>query len=185
MKKVYISISLAATMTASLVFSGCILFHQISYDVKLDTPTSGTSVITADDMRSDAKSKADLEKDKKYLFQHMLKSNEFIQEQKEAGKYITDRKLYIDNGKLMGQGSYKFDDIGAVEGIKYEGGFHYLNLGIDDSVISTNGEIIRSKDYKRIVWDSTFQELKFTMFSNDFKGSAYKSLAPFYKNDKE
>jgi hypothetical protein len=181
MKKVYIYSSLLIIISASLIFNGCILFHQISYDVKLDTPTSGTAVITADDIRTDAKSKADLEKDKKYLFQHMLISKEFIQEQKESGKYIIDRNLYIDNGKLMGQGSYKFDDIGSVEGIKYEGGYHYLNLGIEDSVISTNGEIITSKDYKRVVWDSTFQELKFTMFSNDLAGSPYKSLAPFYK----
>jgi len=180
MENIYLYSSLIIVNTVSLIFSGCIIFHRISYDVKLDTPTSGTTFVSADDMRSDAKSKADLEKDKKYLFQHMLKSDEFIREQKESGKYITDRKLYVENEKLMGQGSYKFDDIGAVEGIKYEGGFHYLNLGLDDSIISTNGEIIRSKDYKRIIWDSTFQELKFTMFSNDFNGSGYKSLAPFY-----
>jgi hypothetical protein len=185
MKKVYLCFSLVVIITTSVVLGGCIIFSRISYDVTLDTPTSGITVVTADDMRTDAKSKADIEKDKKYLFQHMLKSPEFINEQKESGKYITDRKLYLENGKLNGQGSYKFNDIGAVEGIKYESGFHYLNLGIDDSVISTNGEIIRSKDYKRIVWDSTFQELKFTMFSNDFTGSKYKSLAPFYDGKKK
>ena len=86
---------------------------------------------------------------------------------------------------LLGKAHINLMTIGAVEGIKYEGGFHYLNLGLDDSVISTNGEIIRSKDYKRIVWDSTFQELKFTMFSNDLNGSQYKSLAPFYDGKKK
>jgi len=180
MKNIYSYPSLIM-ITISMIFSGCIIFHQISYDVKLDTPASGTTIVTADDIRSDAKSKPDFEKDKKYLFQHMMKSDEFIREQKESGKYITDKKLYVQNGRLIGQGSYNFNDIGAVEGLKYEGGFHYLNLGIDDSVISTNGEIIRSKDYKRIVWDSTFKELQFTMFSNDFNGSGYKSLAPFYE----
>lgn len=185
MRKIYLFSLLIIVITSLFGLSGCIIFHDISYDVKLATPTSGTAVITAYDMRSDAKSKADLEKDKKYLLQHMLKSKEFIEEQKGSGKYITDRKLYVEDGKLIGQGSYKFDDIGAVEGIKYEGGFHYLNLGLDDSVISTNGEIIRSKDYKRIVWDSTFQELKFTMFSNDLNGSQYKPLAPFYDSKKK
>ena len=110
MKKIYLYSSLIIVIISSLIFSGCIIFHEISYDVKLDTPTSGTAVITAYDMRSDAKSKADLEKDKKNLFQHMLKSNEFIQEQKQSGKYIIDRKLYVEDGKLIGQGSYKFDD---------------------------------------------------------------------------
>jgi hypothetical protein len=185
MKLKHMYILLPVIITVSLIFSGCIIFQQISYDVKLDTPTSGITMITADDMRSDSKTKPELEKDKKNLFQHMLKSKEFIDEQKVDGKYVIDRKLYVEDGKLMGQGSYKFDDINVVEGIKYEGGFHYLNLGLDDSVVSTNGEIIHSKDYKRIVWDSTFQELKFTMFSNDFKGSKYKSLAPFYDNKKK
>jgi hypothetical protein len=185
MRKHYYYRLLLVVFTTSLILNGCIIFHQISYDVKLDTPTSGVASISADDMRSDAKSKPDLEKDKKNLFQHMLKSKEFVEEQKASGKYVIDRNLYIDGGKLMGEGSYKFDDISAVEGIKYEGGFHYLNLGLDDSVISTNGEIIRSKDYKRIVWDSTFSELKFTMFSNDFTGSQYKSLAPFYEDKKK
>ncbi|MDR3628549.1 MAG: hypothetical protein P4L45_17010, partial [Ignavibacteriaceae bacterium] len=50
---------------------------------------------------------------------------------------------------------------------------------------STNGEIIHSKEYKRIVWDSTFQELKFTMFSNELNGSQYKPLAPYYENKKK
>lgn len=185
MKKFYLYSSLLFVVALSVILSGCIIFHQISYDVKLDSPTSGIVMVTADDIRSDARLKPDLEKDKKYLFQHMLKSTEFIQEQKQSGKYVQDRNLRIDNGKLTGEGSYKFDDISAVEGIKYEGGFHYLNLGLDDSVVATNGEIIRSKDYKRIVWDSTFSELKFTMFSNDFTGSMYKSLAPFYDGKKK
>ena len=183
MNKNYLYSSLIIALL-SLLFSGCIIFQQISYDVKLDTPTSGVAVITAYDMRSDAKNKSELEKDKKNLFQHMLKSNEFIKEQKESGKYITGRKLYVEDGKLIGEGTYKFDDIAAVEGIKYEGGFHYLNLGLDDSVLSTNGEIIRSKEYKRIVWDSTFQELKFTMFSTNLNAANYKSLAPYYENNK-
>lgn len=184
MKKYYLYASLILVTISSLILSGCIIFHTVSYDVKLDTPTSGITYVTADDMRSDGRTKPDFEKDVKLLYQHMLKSKEFIKEQKESGKYVIDRNLQVENGKLIGSGSYKFDDIGAVEGIKYEGGFHYLNLGLDDSVVATNGEIIRSKDYKRIVWDSTFQELKFTMFSNDFTGSSYKSLAPYYNNNK-
>jgi hypothetical protein len=184
MKNNYLYSSLLV-VAASLLFSGCLIFHHITYDVKLDTPTSGIAEIIAYDMRSDAKNKSELEKDKNNLFQHMLKSNEFIKEQKESGKYVTGRKLYVEDGKLIGQGTYKFDDISAVEGIKYEGGFHYLNLGLDDSVLSTNGEIIHSKEYKRIVWDSTFQELKFTMFSNELNGSQYKPLAPYFENKKK
>jgi hypothetical protein len=170
------------TISLLLAFNGCIVYQTVSYEVKLDTPGTGTATITAYDMRTDAKSKKDLEQDKKNLFQYMLKSGQFISDQKESGKNITGRKLFIEDDKLIGQGTFKFDDVSAVEGIKYEDGFHYLTLGVDDSVVSTNGEIIRSKDYKRIMWDSTFSELKFTMFSNDLRKSPYKSLAPYFDN---
>ncbi len=185
MKKNYFAITYFFIFTMALMLNGCIVFHKISYEVQLETPTSGIAVVTAYDMRTDAKTKSELDIDKRNLFQFMLKSKEFVKEQGERGKFITGRRLYIEDGILNGQGTYKFTDISAVEAIKYEDGFHYLNLGVDDSVLSTNGEIVRSKDYKRIMWDSTFKELNFTMFSNDLQGSQYKPLAQYYESKKK
>ena len=181
------SVVLPAIITALLTFilSGCIVFHKVSYVVTLDTPTSGTVKVTAFDMRSNAKTKQEFEQDKKNLFDYMLKSDDFVAAQKAQGKDITSRKLYIEKGVLMGEGIYKFDDISKVEGIKYEGGFHYLNLALDDSVMATNGEIVRSKEFKRIMWDSTFKELQFTMFSFSFDKDKYKPLAPYYNSKKK
>lgn len=161
--------------------NGCIVFHKVSYVVHLDTPTSGTVQVTAYDMRSNATTNKEFEQDKKNLFQYMFKSEKFVKAQKAQGKDITARKLSLDEGKLIGEGTYKFNNIENVEGIKYDGGFHFLNLGLDDSVMATNGEIVRSKEYKRIMWDSTYKELKFTMFSFSFKNSKSRPLAPFYK----
>ncbi len=173
------------TAISVFFFNGCIVFHKVSYVVRLETPTSGTVLVTAFDMRSNANTKKEFEQDKKNLFQYMLKSKEFVTAQNAQGKNITSRKLFIDNGKLTGEGIYKFDNIQNVEGIKYDGGFHYLNLGLEDSVMSTNGEIVRSKEYKRIMWDSTFNELKFTMFSFSFSKNNNMPLAPYYKPGKQ
>ncbi|MHB1686637.1 MAG: hypothetical protein ACYCVH_04590 [Ignavibacteriaceae bacterium] len=161
--------------------NGCLIFHKISYEVHLETPVKGYAVITAYDMRSDAETDADFEKDKDNLFQYMLKSKEFVDQQKKQGKNIYSRKLFVKDGTLIGQGEYKFDNIDAVENIKYEDGFHYLNLALDDSVLSTNGVIVKSKDFKRILWDKSIKILKFEMFSESFKGNPYRPLAPFYK----
>ncbi len=163
------------------IFNGCLTFHKVSYEVKLTQPNSGSVLIDMYDIRSTAANNKEFDDDKKNLFQYMLKSKQFIEDQKSQGKDIIARKLFLENGKLNGQVEYKFTEIENVEGMKYDGGFHYINLKMDDSVIATNGEIIRSKDYKRIVWDSTFTELKFTMLANPFNGKEhFRSLAPYF-----
>lgn len=157
MKKFLLLPALAVSLIFLTTLNGCIIFHKISYEVKLDTPQKGIVTITAYDMRSDAEGNKDFEADKKNLFDYMLKSGKFKDYLSKQGKYIVSRSLSVEDGKLVGTGSYKFDDVNKVEGIKYEDGYHYLNLTLEDSVLSTNGEVIRSKDYKRIVWGKSLK----------------------------
>lgn len=169
-----------------VLFEGCLTFHKVSYIVKLKSPNEGTVLLTAYDIRSTAKTSSELNEDKNNLFEYMLKSSKFLQDEKAQGKEIDSRKLYIENDQLIGQGEYNFSNINSVEGMKYDGGFHYLNLQPDDSVIATNGTIIKSNGYKRIVWDSTYTELKFTMLGNPFTHKAdFKSLAPYFNQSKK
>ncbi len=165
-----------------MLFSGCLTFHKVSYVVKLKNPNEGTVLLTAYDIRSTASTQKEFNEDKNTLFNYMLKSSKFLQDQKGQGKEVISRKLFLENGKLDGRGEYKFTGINNVEGMKFDGGFHYLNLQPDDSVIATNGTIIKSNGYKRIVWDSTYTELDFTMLGNPFTHkSRFKSLAPYFK----
>jgi hypothetical protein len=169
-----------------IIFSagGCIIFHKVSYVLKLNPDNSGTATVLVTDIRSDAKTDQDFEDDKNNLFNYMLKSDEFITSMKKNRKNIVQRDLFMNGDTLMGKAVYKFDNIKGIEGIAYEGGFYFITLGIDDSVISTNGEIIRSKDYKRILWDSKVNPLKFEMFSFSFEDNPYRKLAPFYESYK-
>ena len=185
MKK-FLSIPITITALNFLfIFNGCLTFHEVSYVVKLTNPNEGSVIVNMFDIRSTAATNKEFDDDKKNLFQYMLKSEQFLEDQKSQGKEIVSRKLYLENGKLNGEAKYKFTNINNVEGMKYDGGFHYINLKSDDSVIATNGEILRSSDYKRIVWDSTFTELKFTMLANPFNGKErFRSLEPYY-NQKE
>ena len=186
MKKLFSFIKLSLPFFILILFNGCLTFHKVSYIVKLSSPNEGIVNLTAYDIRSTAKDNKEFAQDKDNLFQYMLKSEQFLKDQKKQGKDIILRKLYVENGELIGHGEYKFTEIKNVEGMKYEGGFHYLNLSLDDSVISTNGEIVKSKDFKRIMWDSTFTELKFTMLGNSFKQSGpFRSLAPYYNQKKK
>ena len=144
---------------------GCLVFHTVSYEVNLDDEKSGTVTLNVSDIKSDAMNVSDLEEDKKQLFQELLKGDEFVKQMQDEGKNILDRKLFISNGQLNGSVKYSFDDISKVEAIIYEEPFYFITIQLEDSIISTNGEVMVSEGYKRIMWDNSIKALKFEMFS--------------------
>lgn len=182
MKNKVLSNLILSTTVIMLLFtaSGCLIFHTVSYEIKINPDKSGTTTVLINDIRSNAKTDENFEEDKNNLFSYMLKSDEFIESMRKNRKNIINRELFLNGDTLMGKGVYKFDNIKGIEGIEYNEGFYFLTLGVDDSVISTNGEVIRSKDYKRILWDSKINPLKFEMFSFSFDKDPYRKLAPYY-----
>ena len=158
---------------------GCLVFHSASYEIKLEDNASGTVEVYIKDIRSDAINSSELNEDKIQLFDYYLKGEEFISQMKDEGKNIFDRKLFVSEGKLNGAVKYSFDDISKVEGIVYQDHFYFLTLGLEDSIISTNGEIIISPDHKRIIWDNSIKTLKFEMFSTDVEGGELTELTKY------
>lgn len=165
-----------------IVFTnGCLIIHTVQYEITPADHTSGKAILTVEDIRSDAINSSELDEDKKNLFDYMYKSDKFIEQMKEEGKIIKSRELLVDDGKLNGKIIFDFDDIQIVEGIVYEEPFYYLTLSAEDSVISTNGELIKSDMHKRIIWDNSIKVLKFKMFSDKIKGQNLVGMAQYYK----
>lgn len=167
----------------ALFMQGCLVFHSASYEIKLENNSSGSVEVNVKDIRSDAMNSAGLNEDKNQLFHFYLKSEEFISQMKQEGKNIFFRKLFVSDGKLNGIVKYSFDDISKVEGIVYQDPFYFLTLGLEDSVISTNGEIIVSKDHKRIIWDNSIKNLKFEMFSTDVESGNLTDLTRYFSEE--
>jgi len=167
----------------SFVLSGCLTFHRISYELNLDDDLKGKGIIKVFDIRSDAETEEEFEEDKNTLFDYIYKSEGFISDMHNEGKDITSRRLYVKDDLLHGEVRFSFDDIRKVEGIATEEGFYYLTMELEDSIYSTNGEVILSNEYKRIVWDKSAKTLLFEMIATDYDDSYYKYLAPFYKED--
>jgi hypothetical protein len=167
-----------------LFLQGCLVFKSVSYEINLSDNNSGTVTMKFTDIRSDAANTSELEADKKRLFQDMLKSNEFVEQNRDEGKNIIDRKLYISEGKLDGTVKYTFDDISNVENFVYQEPFYYVTFNLQDSIISTNGEVVISKDHKRIMWDNSIKTLKFEWFSTDTKDSDLVELVQYYDQEK-
>lgn len=174
-------IIITALFVLTLLLTGCLTFNTISYEVHLDDYGDGTVNVMVSDIRSDSFNQKELDEDKKNLFDFLLNSDNFIQQMKEEGKFITNRALMIEDGMLNGKVEYSFDDITNVEGIVYESPYYFLTVAPLDSILSTNGQVMVSEDYKRIVWDNSIKVLKFKMFVSQTEGSSLTSMAQFYK----
>ena len=162
---------------------GCLLMHSVSYEIKPNGNGNGTAVLTIEDINSDALDATELNEDKKNLFEFMYKSDDFIEQMKDEGKKINSRELFVEDGKLNGIVKFSFDEIEIVEGIIYEEPFYFLTLAPEDSIISTNGEVIVSEEYKRLMWDNTVEVLKFKMFSDEVDNDRLISMAQYYESD--
>ncbi|HSL90736.1 MAG TPA: hypothetical protein VK870_15640 [Ignavibacteriaceae bacterium] len=174
-------IIITALFVLTLLLTGCLTFNTISYEVHFDDYGDGTVKVLVNDIRSDAFNQKELDEDKNNLFEFLLKSDNFISQMKDEGKFITNRELKVEDGKLNGKVEYSFDEINNVEGIVYESPYYFLTVAPADSILSTNGQVMVSEDYKRIVWDNSIKVLKFKMFVSQTEGSSLTSMAQFYK----
>jgi hypothetical protein len=163
--------------------AGCIVFNNVSYEITINEDGTGIAVLTIEDINTDASTNEAIDEDVKSIFEHGLKSQEFIDNQKNDGKIITSRKIVVDDGKLSAIVSYEFSEISRVEGMQFEDPYYYLTIPVEDSIISTNGQITKTAEYQRILWDKSVGVLKFKMFSDDTNREGLTSLAKFYKKE--
>jgi hypothetical protein len=167
----------------SFLLAGCLTFHKISYELILDDELKGTGIITVFDIRSDAETDDEFEEDKNTLFGYILKDKQFITDMTDEGKDITSRRIFTKDNLLNGEAKFNFNDIRDVEGIAYEDGFYYLTMDLQDSIYSTNGQIVFSEEYKRIIWGKDTKTISFEMIATDFDDMYYRELAPYFKED--
>jgi len=169
------------TVLSAFLLTGCLTFHTISYELNLEDDLKGKGIIKIYDIRSDAGSDAEFEDDKNNLFEYTFKSDQFIDDMRNEGKIITSRRLYVKDDLLNGEVKFNFDDIRKVEGIAFEDGFYYITMDPQDSIYSTNGEVVYSDNLKRIIWDKSVKTLLFHMMAVDYDDMYYRDLAPYYK----
>lgn len=161
-------------------FSGCIVFHSVSYEVNVNDDGTGTALVTIEDLNTDAATKEMIDEDVKSILEYGLKSSEFADGMNAEGKKIVSRNLFVEKEKLNAMISYEFNDISKVEGMQFDDPYYYLTIPPEDSILSTNGQITRTNEYKRIVWDKSIKSLKFKMYSDDTSRDGLTSLAPYY-----
>ena len=176
MKKMFyvLSIFLISQLT------GCIVFKSVSYEVTVNSDGTGTALVIIEDINTDATTQETLDNDVKSILEHGLKSQAFIDDLKSEGKFIKSRNVIVEKEKLSAIVGYEFSDINKVEGMQFDDPYYYLTIPPTDSIISTNGQVTKTAEYQRIVWDKSITTLKFKMYSDDTSREGLKSLAPYY-----
>jgi hypothetical protein len=160
--------------------TGCIVFHSVSYEVNVNEDGTGTALLTIEDINTDAVTKEAVDEDVKSILEHGLKSQQFVDDLKSEGKQIISRNVVIEKEKLNAIILYEFSEISKVEGLQFDDPYYYLTIPVEDSIISTNGQITKTPEYQRIVWDKSIKTLKFKMYSDDTNREGLTSLAPYY-----
>lgn len=163
-----------------LLLPGCLVIEKIGYSIELNEDGSGTATVTFYDIRSDAIGNKEFDEDKDLVFNYLLKSNELKESMLSEGKAIVSRELEVIDGKLYGKAVYTFEDITKVEGLRRESGFVYLTMQLEDSLRYTNGEVVATNEYRRILWDDKTKLLEFEILSAESE-KVTRSLAPFYQ----
>ncbi len=159
------------------LFSGCLVVEKVHYRIVMDNEMKGNVEVTFYNIRSDAIGNKEFQEDKKNLFEYALNSSEFISEMAGEGKHITSRKLFEKEGKLNGVMNYNFDDISRVEGIRFQDGFYFLTMQVEDSIVTTNGEVVKTDEYKRIMWKAETKEMIFEILSGNTPAKARDLLS--------
>lgn len=164
----------------ALQLTGCIVFKSVSYEVTVNSDGTGTALVIIEDINTDATTKETIDNDVKSILEDGLKSQAFIDDMKSEGKIIKSRNVIVEKEKLSAIVGYEFSDISKVEGMQFDDPYYYLTIPAADSIISTNGQVTKTTEYQRIVWDKSITTLKFKMYSDDTNRDGLKSLTPYY-----
>jgi len=167
----------------ALMFGGCLVGNKISYNVQLDEKGGGTAEVIIHDIRSDAQTDLDFEEDKSNLFQFMLKSPDFVTQMMKEGKYIKSRELFVEDGKLNGKIVYTFNKLSDFENLMLADGFYFITAQPEDEVVSTNGQVVNSDTYKRIMWSADQKNIQFEMLIEPAGADSLRGLAKFYQEN--
>jgi len=156
------------------------VFHSVSYEINVNEDGTGTALVTIEDLNTDATTNEMIDEDIKSILEYGLKSSEFVDGMKAEGKTITSRNVMVEREKLNAIIHYEYSDISKVEGMQFDDPYYYLTIPVEDSIISTNGQITVTAEYKRIVWDKSIKTLKFKMYSDDTSREGLTSIAPYF-----
>jgi hypothetical protein len=137
---------LSLSLFLILPLSGCLTVAEKEYHFTLLTDTSGTATIRFVDIGSQSEDTTDASgADFAHLIEFYLQGNQF--EEQNPGFRDIRKRLYVDDGKLIGEISFAFDNLETVKLFRFDDDSPYMYyVGTDffaEELAETNGKFNR------------------------------------------
>ena len=155
------------------LFNGCLMFKTVEYHVSLNTDgKSGTIIIKYSNVQSSEAEPSKQNED----FEELLskwKSDKYLLDRMNDGVYIKKRDLTLTHGILVWQEVGIFSDVQKMkDGISYEETTR-ISLAKDETVLSTNGVVLMSKDSTVVVWPPHTRDFHVKIQQKNFQPTSY------------
>jgi hypothetical protein len=154
-------------------FGGCLVYETVEYHVTLNPDgKSGTIQIKYTNIESSDEDSAKQRED----FEELLakwNGDKYLLERMNEGVYLKKRDLMLNHGVLEWQETGIFSDVQKMkDGLSYEDSTH-ITMGKDETILSTNGVVVLSKDSTVVVWPPHTRDFQIKIQQKNFKPSSH------------
>ncbi len=162
-------------LVATMGLTGCLMYETVDYRIHLNPDgKGGTITITYKNIESTSDEPSKQQED----FQELLdkwKGDGYLLERMNEGVYIKQRELKLVKGILVWKEAGIFSDVQKMkDGISYSDTSR-IAMGKDETVLSTNGMLVMSKDSVAVVWPPHTRDFHLIVQNRDFKPTSHFS----------
>ncbi|MFI5252927.1 MAG: hypothetical protein ACHQQQ_10920 [Bacteroidota bacterium] len=143
----------AGILVLAFVFAGCLISERDEYVLKIN-PDGKTGTLTSVNynVQSDAANPSDQNKDFKELIRKW-KSDDYLLDQLKEGRYVKERSVRLQNGKITWREVSLVSDLGKIFPHYSENDTNRFVVNPHDNIVTeTNGTIRNLKDSLVIIW---------------------------------
>jgi hypothetical protein len=132
------------TFLSSLLLTGCLTVETKEYRFKLKSDQSGEATIRFENIHSESDDTLDVSKDDfAHLIDAYVKGNKL--EMDNPGFHNVQKRLFEENGVLVGEITFTFDSLSVVRMFKYDNASPYMYLAStsmsSEHFLSSNGTL--------------------------------------------
>jgi len=158
---------------AAVLLAGCLMSEYDEYHIIINTDgKSGTITTTMYNLESDQSDTVKQREDFETLLQNW-KGDQYLLEKMKEGVYVKDRKLTAEKGGLVWKEVAIFADIPQLFHDVIVNDTLRIGFGNDETVVATNGELIRTKDSSFVQWPLQAKEFFLKTKKNDFHATSH------------
>lgn len=155
-----------------VLFIGCLISEYDEYRIVLNADRkSGTIYTTKRNIQSDQEDPIKQKEDFENLVQDW-KGDSYLLEKTQDGVYVKERNLSIEQGILVWKEISIFSDFHRLFRNSIVNDTMRIGFGNDETIVATNGELIRTKDSTIVQWPITASEFFLRVQKNEFKSTS-------------